>query len=124
MLTQQSVSQFARHLQQRAPFIHNIQITTVDGLTLHSNSQVRDGDSVSALTAMLYSAASNLVRCLDGGTPQVMVISMGDYAYMVMPINQDCVMGFSVPIKMNTPDALQIVCDYVQANANQLRITH
>jgi predicted regulator of Ras-like GTPase activity (Roadblock/LC7/MglB family) len=124
MLTQQTVNQFARNLQQHAPFVENMQIMTVDGLTLHTDTPARNEDTVSALTAMLYSAARNLASHLDANIPQGMILCMGEHYYAIARVNDDCVMGFHVPVQMNTPQALQAVCDFIDANEHQLRITH
>jgi predicted regulator of Ras-like GTPase activity (Roadblock/LC7/MglB family) len=124
MMTQQTVIQFARNLQQQIPFVENMQIMTSDGLTLHNDKPMHNEDTVSALTAMLYSAARNLANYLDANLPQGMIICMGDNYYAIARVNDDCVMGFHVPAQMSTPQALQAVCDFIDANEHQLRITH
>lgn len=125
MLTQQTIQQFVSNLQHQIPFVENLQMVTTDGLSLHTEHHHTHEDTVSALTAMLYSASQNLTKYLGEDMPQGMIICSGsEYAYAIARVNNDCVMGFRVPVQLSTPQTLQVVCDFIEANEYQLRVTH
>ena len=125
MLTQQTIQHFVSNLQHQVPFVENLQMMTTDGLSLHVDHHHDHEDTVSALTAMLYSAAQNLTKYLGAEMPQGMIICSGkEHTYAIARVNDDCVMGFQVPVQLSTPQALQIVCDFIDANEHQLRVTH
>lgn len=124
MLSQQTALQFAHNIQQHAPFINSVQLMTIDGLPLHTNVDRKHEDTVSALSAMLYSAASQLANYLDAETTQGMIVCMGESAYAVARIDDDCVMGFQMPADMGTQASLQAICNYISTHQRHLQIVH
>ncbi|MEB4590929.1 roadblock/LC7 domain-containing protein [Candidatus Thiothrix sp. Deng01] len=124
MLTPQIINQFASSLQRRMPDIENIQIMTVDGLSLYAASDTQLTDTVSALSALLYSAASNLAGFLRAGKSPGMIICMKDFAYIITQLNAECVIGFQVSIRAGTVQTLHAVCDYIETNGGQLSVAY
>ena len=124
MLNQQTAVQFVQGIQQHAPFINSVQLMTVDGLSLHCNTDKQDDDAVSALSAMLYSAAARLANNLEAVSPQGLIMCMGEFAYAVTRVNDDCFIGFQMPADRGNQASLQSICTYIDHHQHGLQMIH
>ena len=122
MFNHQHLSVFAQHLQQTLPSIQAMQILTTEGLTLLSEVNETVEDQVSALSAMLLSGASQLTKHLGANqTTQGLIVCSAPSAYVVAPMNEDCMLGLQIPAEMGLPSVLNQVNDLIKAHATSLQ---
>jgi len=120
----QHAQHFTQQLQYSYPQIENIQLLTVDGLSMHSDKHFPDEDKLSALSALLYSSAERLADCVNGDTSKGLIVCIGESAYVIARFGNDLVLGLQVPADLGHPQFLQTVCNFISQHERDLARLH
>ncbi len=90
---------FVEKLCDRVPEIAEVQVLTVDGLTLLGGGIADNDDQLSAVTALLCNGAEQVTACIRGqGLPQGTIVCTRDYAYTVIRLNDELALGIKAPL--------------------------
>jgi predicted regulator of Ras-like GTPase activity (Roadblock/LC7/MglB family) len=124
MFSQQHVQQFTRQLRHNVPGIENLQLLTVDGLAMHSDQLAHDEDKLSALSALIYSAAQRLADCMQEDAPKGLIVCIGTSAYVIARVGDELMLGLQVPADLGHPQFLQTVCNFIGQHEHGLSTIH
>lgn len=115
MRNRQHWQQLSTALRCYVPDIQQLQLLTLDGLALHSEAHSGDEDAVSALSALLLSAAQRLATQLGESAEAAkgVIVCIGAQAYVITPCGDECLLGLQVPAHVGQPQLLQQVCHVV-----------
>lgn len=126
MRNPQQWQQLSTALRCYVPAIQQLQLLTLDGLALHSETSSRDEDAVSALSALLLSAAQRLALQLGESATAAkgVIVCVGAQAYVITPCGDECLLGLQVPAHLGLPQLLQQVCHVVSVQQNSSQPTY
>ncbi|MEZ5452637.1 MAG: roadblock/LC7 domain-containing protein [Thiothrix sp.] len=124
MINLEHVQHFTHQLRHSVPAIESMQLLTVDGLALHRNDTGHDEDKLSALSALLYSAAQRLADFMDEDSPKGMIICIGPSAYVIARMGDELVLGLQVPADLGHPQFLQSVCNFINQHDHTFSMIH
>ncbi len=124
MINTPQMKHFAQQLQHTIPGIESLQLLTVDGMAMHSNTQGQDDDKLSALLALLYSGTDRMADYLKECSPKGLIMCFGTSAYVITKVGDELVLGLQVPSDLGQPLFLQTVCSFISSNEHYLTVVH
>lgn len=124
MINSPQMQHFAQQLQHALPGIESLQLLTVDGMAMHSNTLGPDEDKLSALLALLYSGTDRLANYFKEGSPNGLIMCFGASAYIITKVGDELVLGLQVPADLGHPLFLQTVCSFISSHEHPLAVLH